>query len=72
MRGRLRYLKLEAPAVETVEPEVTAIESNVTAVLANVAAVMTDFNAVMADIAAVCKGCLGLGSNSGEEKANGE
>jgi hypothetical protein len=65
LRGRLCYFRLETPAVETVEPEVTAIEANVTAIVA-------DFNAVVADIPAVGERCLGLGSNSGKEEANGE
>jgi hypothetical protein len=65
LRGRLRYLRLETPAVETVE-------ANVAAVMANVAAVVADLHAVMADIAVVGERCLGLGSNGGEEEANGE
>ena len=58
MRGRLRYLRLETPAVETVE--------------ANVAAVVADLDAIMADVTVVSERCLGLGSNSGEKEANGE
>jgi hypothetical protein len=58
-------LRLEAPAVEPVEPKITAIE-------ANVAAVVADLDAVMADVAVVGERCLGLGSNSGEKEANGE
>jgi hypothetical protein len=65
LQGRLRYLRLETPAAETVETEVTAIEANVTAIVAN-------FHAVMTDIVAVGERCLGLGSNSGEKEANGE
>lgn len=51
--------------VETVEPDVTAVEPNV-------AAVVADLRPVMADIPAVGERCLGLGSNSGKEEANGE
>ena len=72
MRGRLRHLRLETPAAETVETEVTAIEANVTAVESNVAAVVANFHAVMTDIPAVAERCLGLGSNSGKKEANGE
>jgi hypothetical protein len=60
---------LEAPAVEA---EVAAVPVQVMAIEANVAAVVANFYAVMADITAVGEGCLSLGSNSGEEEANGE
>jgi len=72
LRGRLRYFRLETPAVETVEPEVTPILANVPAIVTDFNAVMTDINAVVTDIPAVGEWCLGLGSNTGEEKANGE
>jgi hypothetical protein len=72
MRRPLRYLRLEAPAAEAVEPKVPAIVANIAAILANVAAVVADLHAVMADIPAVGERCLGLSRNSGEEEANGE
>jgi hypothetical protein len=49
-----------------------AIKAKVATVTDEVPAVMADFNAVMTDISAVGEGRLGLGSNSGEEEANGE
>jgi hypothetical protein len=52
-----------------------AIEAKVAAVADEIPAVVPDINAVMtdvADVAAVGEWCLGLGSNSGKEKADGE
>jgi hypothetical protein len=65
LSGRLCYLRLEAPAAETVETQVAAVK-------ANVAAVVADLDAIMADVTVVSERCLGLGSNSGEKEANGE
>jgi hypothetical protein len=58
--------------VESVEPKIPTVKTNVPAVLANIPTVVPDFHAVLTDIATIGKRCLGLGSNSGEEKANGE
>jgi hypothetical protein len=65
------------PEVAAIEPEVAAIMLRfeipaIAAILVKVAAVATDIYAVMADITVVGEGCLGLGSNSGEEEADGE
>lgn len=63
--------------IAAVEPEVTPVapgfeEAAFTAIADEVPAVMANINAVMADIAAVGERCLGLGSNSGKEEADGE
>ena len=51
----------------------TSIEETAFAAIADkVPAVVTNFYSVVADIAAVGARCLGLGSNSGEEEADGE
>ena len=52
-----------------------AIEAKVAAVAGEIPAVMADLHAVMtdvADVATVGEWCLGLGSNSGKEEADGE
>jgi len=63
--------------VLTVKPDIPAVvasieESAFLAIADEVPAVMTDIDPVMTDIAAVGSRCLGLGSNSGKEKTDGE
>jgi len=63
---------LEAPAAEAVEAKVAAVPIQIVAVEAEVTTVVADLHAVMPDVPAVGEGCLGLGSNSGEEEADGQ
>ncbi len=76
--------KAVIPKVPTIPIEIVPVEPKVTPVMLGfkevafatiadkIPAVMADICAVLADIAAVGARCLGLGSNSGKEKTDGE